>query len=346
MAMMLNNYSENMSASWFFGIDGIALEDVIKDADLLIIHRSGYSSHLAELIRICKKNKTKVLFDIDDFIFEPSEIPTLLNTLDVVNRTETHLEDQDWEKWLGTAASMKLAAKMCDGIICTTQYLADKAEEYLDLPTIVMANFLSEDQFIYSNELYELKVKNDFKRDSFFDIGYFSGTPSHNRDFAIAVGALDSLMSERDNVRLNIVGFLDLPEHFASKHSQNINRMSLTNYLELQRLISGVEINIAPLQQNSFTHGKSELKFFDAAAVGIPTIASPTASMSKAIVNNETGLIAQNHEWFEQISNLIDGYETRGFEMGHSAKNWVGGMYTPKSQSSVAVTKICSTIAW
>ena len=346
MANMLNKFCADVSASWFFGIDGIALEDVIKDADILIIHRSGYSSHLAELIRLCRINDTKVLFDIDDFIFEQSEIPMLLNTLDVVNRSETHLEDQDWEKWLGTAASMKLAAKMCDGIICTTEYLASKAELYLDLPVLVIPNFLSDDQYQYSHELFDLKNQNDFKRDSFFDIGYFSGTPSHNRDFAITVGAFDALLSERDDVRLNVVGFLDLPEYFVQKHSRNINRLPLTNYLDLQRLISKVEINIAPLQQNSFTHGKSELKFFDAAAVGIPTIASPTISMLSTIKHNKTGYFAENHEWHQRVSHLIDNFETDGFKVGITAKNWVDEIFTSSSQSTSAEQKLKSVLNW
>ena len=58
-----------------------------------------------------------------------------------------------------------------------------------------------------------------------------------------------------------------------------------------QRLIAEVEINISPLKENQFTNCKSELKFFEAAACGTLTLASPTYAFKKSIVHGVTGFL-------------------------------------------------------
>jgi glycosyltransferase involved in cell wall biosynthesis len=62
-------------------------------------------------------------------------------------------------------------------------------------------------------------------------------------------------------------------------------------------MIAEVEINIAPLQDNSFTNCKSELKFFEAAICGTLTLASPTVSFRNSIAHGKTGFLVPSHAW-------------------------------------------------
>src|SRR3954464_11452487 len=66
-----------------------------------------------------------------------------------------------------------------------------------------------------------------------------------------------------------------------------------------------------PLQYNTFTDCKSELKYFEAAAVGTVSIASPSHTYSRAIRDGDTGYLARSYEWMEVISRALqdmDGY--------------------------------------
>ena len=82
-------------------------------------------------------------------------------------------------------------------------------------------------------------------------------------------------------------------------------RVPLQDHLNLQRVIAEVEINIAPLQDNTFTNCKSELKFFEAAAVGTRTVATPTFTFRRAIRDGETGRLARTHEWDEALAEGV-----------------------------------------
>src|SRR4029077_3202618 len=79
----------------------------------------------------------------------------------------------------------------------------------------------------------------------------------------------------------------------------------LQDYLNLQRVIAEVEINIAPLQDNLFTNCKSELKFFEAAAVGTWTVATPTFTFRRAIRDGVTGRLARSHEWDAALAEAV-----------------------------------------
>ena len=63
-----------------------------------------------------------------------------------------------------------------------------------------------------SAELYEAKRNSGFRSDGTITIGYFSGSPTHNRDFAVAAPALARLMDEDPRIRLRVVGFLEVEQ--------------------------------------------------------------------------------------------------------------------------------------
>ena len=60
-----------------------------------------------------------------------------------------------------------------------------------------------------------------------------------------------------------------------------------------------------PLQFNAFTNSKSELKFFEAAAVGTLSIASPSQVYSRTIRHGDNGYIAQAHQWTNVIREAV-----------------------------------------
>jgi glycosyltransferase involved in cell wall biosynthesis len=48
---------------------------------------------------------------------------------------------------------------------------------------------------------------------------------------------------------------------------------------------------------NPFSQSKSEIKFMEAALLGIPTVASPTQAFQHAIISGENGYLAAPGDW-------------------------------------------------
>ena len=156
-------------------------------------------------------------------------------------------------------------------------------------------NFLNDEQWAYSTALREEGVGADHSAPV---IGYFSGSPSHNRDYQIAEDGLRAVLEEYPQSRLRIAGYLDVPPSL-QPYSQRIDRLPFMDFLGLQRAISEVSINISPVQHNVFAHSKSELKYFEAAAVATPTVASPAPTFTQVIDHGTNGYLADAAEWPE-----------------------------------------------
>lgn len=70
----------------------------------------------------------------------------------------------------------------------------------------------------------------------------------------------------------------------------------------------GFDVGLAPLVDLNFTRGKSNLRWLEYSAMGIPTIASPLNHFRETIRDGETGFIVKDNSediWFESIEKLI-----------------------------------------
>src|SRR4029453_19219402 len=99
---------------------------------------------------------------------------------------------------------------------------------------------------------------------------------TYQRDFAVCEPALLDLLARHPEVRFRLVGHLDLGPQWR-RFEKRIERLGLLPPAELLRAAAETDINLAPLELgNPFCEAKSELKFFEAGAVGVPTVASAT----------------------------------------------------------------------
>ena len=90
---------------------------------------------------------------------------------------------------------------------------------------------------------------------------------------------------------------------------QQIEWRSLQPLLNLPTEMARLDINLAPLEVgNPFCEAKSELKFFDAALVNVPTVASPTGPFRRAIDHGRTGFLATSgDDWYLYLKRLVQG---------------------------------------
>jgi len=195
--------------------------------------------------------------------------------------------------------------ELCDEVITTNSYLANVVNKQTGKPTSVIPNFLNREQMKISSKIYEEKKAHKFLRDDKFNIGYFSGTATHNHDFDIVTDALVEILNSNPKVNLTIVGPVELNSTL-KEFKKRIKRHPLEDFINLQRFIGNVELNIVPLQDNVFTNCKSELKYFEAAVTGTTTIASPVYTYDNAINDGQNGYLSKPDEWKEKIEAVIN----------------------------------------
>ena len=87
------------------------------------------------------------------------------------------------------------------------------------------------------------------------------------------------------------------------EESGQVRRHPYVSWRELPGLIAQVDINLAPLDlTRMFNHAKSEIKFLEAAAVGVPTIAARSA----ALLETEGALLCgTDAEWSEALTSWL-----------------------------------------
>lgn len=138
-------------------------------------------------------------------------------------------------------------------------------------------------------------------------IGYASGSRAHEADFRLIEGPLLAIFERFDNVRLAVSGYLKLPPSF-EPHAGRIVEVPFTNYGGYLAGMAQTDINIVPLVPDRFNECKSAIRFLDAAAVGVPTVASRVGDFVNVIQADRTGVLAgSEEEWIERLSDLISG---------------------------------------
>jgi hypothetical protein len=298
MIQALRTAEPRASAAWFCYDDQDGLERAIDDADILVLCRSMYNQRLACLIEIARRRGCRILFDVDDLVFDSQYVHLIMDTL------ATPLGEEFWIDWFGLTGRHGAVLKLCDAAITTNAFLAARIADYCGLHASVVPNFLNYEQIALSRRILDGKKASGFSRDDQIHIGYFSGTPTHNNDFALVADPVAQLMASDPRIMLRVVGFLDVPP-VLSPYKHRIESHPLQDFLNLQRLIGGTEINLIPLQNNTFTNCKSELKWFEAAAVGTISVATPTFPLRSAIRHAETGFLATSQAWESTLREAL-----------------------------------------
>lgn len=290
--------SEKYRNSYFFKDEITTLYHYLDDIAAIVIVRVRWSIEIDILVNKAKILGIPVLFDVDDLVFDTQLLPIVTNTLNVSFQNE-----QDYDFWFAYIGRIEQTARQADGFITTNDYLGRQLQNKFNKPYGIIPNFLNLEQLQVSKEY--LQKKRIQKSDRSFVIGYFSGTPSHINDFKTVYRELMELLKDFPDMHLKVVGFMEFPNEMNSFiQSGRVSFTPLVDFLELQRLIAEVDINIVPLVDNVFTNCKSELKFFEAAIVETPTFAHPTFTYKKCITDGSNGFLCKPGEWYDKIKDF------------------------------------------
>jgi glycosyltransferase involved in cell wall biosynthesis len=149
-------------------------------------------------------------------------------------------------------------------------------------------------------------------------VGWLGGA-SHGRDIRLVARPVREFLNRNPGWDGHLIGTDFRP---AIKHE----RIEFTNwvsvYADPRPFYEAIDFDIAlaPLQWTVFASSKSYIKALEAAALGIPVIASDAEPYRDFVVHGVTGfLVRRDHEWLTYLQQLADDEGLRE-SMGHKAR--------------------------
>jgi glycosyltransferase involved in cell wall biosynthesis len=286
--------------------DGVAAEvrhyrdasiaDLAMRADAVVVYRVPATTEVDAVVRRLKAERphVPVVFDVDDLIFDPTlrgSVPGL--------RSLTPEAEELW--WRGVAR-YRTTMEMADLFVGSTAPLCAEAARVTGLPTRQFRNGVGRAVITVSDRHLARPRRRGPLR-----IGYFSGTTTHDADWAMVEPAIVQVMQERPDVQLWLGGTLRTTAALDPVR-RRVRRLPMMPWQSLLRTLRDVDVNLAPLVEGSvFNEAKSAIKWLEAAMVQTPTVASPTQPFVEAVEHGRTGYLASTtEEWVDAVGRLLD----------------------------------------
>ena len=299
-------------------LDRVDCDAVLNSYQCFLLHRVPHRMTVERFLKKAQDLGKPVLFDIDDLVFDEDKLG-YIRALEGRSPHEVQLYRDNVKQHHRTLSLCRFALAATEPLRLAVQRM------FPHVRCFVNPNGLNDIQLSQADQA--LQINKPGTDEQIVRIAYLSGTPTHNRDFKECSRALERVLETYSYARLMLVGHLDSGEHFA-RFGERIELRPPVPWQDLPRLIRRVDINLAPLElDNPFAECKSSLKYFEAAILGVPTVASDLEPYRKCITNGENGYLCRTEqEWFHCISRLIEEPRLRE-KMGSMARkdaliNW------------------------
>lgn len=304
VAFAFNSVTHEGTALWELNMN----EDMINEwdnmanfSDIIIFQAVKHPLGLSTILAIKEKYPSKmILMEIDDDIFEiPAYSPA----------SEYYKAGSEVEKRLLAQISLS------DGIVCSTPFLS-KRMDIIGRDSIVVNNGINFNDWKYlSNNKNNSRVR----------IGWI-GAGTHDGDLRIVKDVIPNLLSMYKDIEVYFIGGVS-PYFFGMDRVYNKYEWHTIDIYPKVVASYGLDIGIAPLRDLSFNHAKSNLRWLEYSAIGIPSVVSMVDHFVSSIKDCKTGTFATTpYEWISSLSALINNKKLRE-EMGKNAynevrKNW------------------------
>ena len=294
----------------------------------LVIQRVAFTPALGELIDRMHAAGRPVIFDVDDLVFEPQ--------LTAWHRGAANQAPSEQQLYVEGVRRYLATLERCDHVLTASPLLAELAQRH-GVAAYVHRNALGGEMLAWAGELYELRRErqsSDCTGGERLVLGYGSGTPTHDVDFAEAAPAVIDILTRYPHTELWVAGPMRLPDELNS-FGARVRRFPLLAWRDWFELAAQIDINLAPLEMgNVFCRAKSEIKFVEAAALGVPTVASQIDPFAAAISHGENGFLAANPaQWLEYLDCLVEDAALRR-RIGEAARSSVLERYSPQARAA------------
>jgi glycosyltransferase involved in cell wall biosynthesis len=261
-------------------------------------------------IRELQAAGVKVLYEVDDYVHG-------------VAKAKGHAFAERFDK--ARLTEFERAMRACDGIICSTPYIATRYRAYN--PNVwVCQNGLDLGRYALTRHESETVT-----------VGWAGGT-GHGPAILPWLRELEAVMDAHPDTRFMTVGergfTTPFVERFGTRRAMEVPWAALEVY---PAAMANFDVALAPATNSGFFRGKSDLRWLEASALGIPVVADPV--VYPAIEDGVTGLHAATPAAArEAIRSLVADPALRA-QMGNAARD-----YVRTHRSSAAVAPQWSTV--
>lgn len=284
-----------LRAVWLDKQSIIAEPKLLDRALRVIVHRLDWGPDFSKIVQECRRRHIPVGYDLDDLLFLPELIAS--GARDSVTRLGPH----EIQRWIQRSEEIQRCMREADFFIGATQSIKAAAAEF-NQDCRYICNGFSPENLLMAN-LARAHSKSDDEET--VNIGYASGTATHQADFDVVAGTLWQLMREDPRLFLTIVGPLELQTRPPADVEERISIRPLVPHVNLPFELARFDINIAPLERNAFCDAKSPLKFFEAGLVDVPTIATNNPTYENVGAKSRGCLLASDQaNWYQHLRRL------------------------------------------
>lgn len=290
-----------------------------RQADAVVLFRAPYSVTVAAVVAESRRRGRPVLFAVDDLVLSP-ELAADAPALDDDSSVTAH-------GFRETLAAYARSAQVSDAFLGSTPELVEAASG-LGLPGRVERNRLGAPWLARVGAISPDRPS----REEEIRVGYFSGTDTHDDDLALIAGPLARALERFPRARLVLAGPLRIPAELARLDAR-LELRPFVPWSELPASLASIDVSLAPLDlSRRFNRAKSEVKYLEAASLGIPTIASPSPAFCRASRDGRTGWLAESAaDWEAQLGRaLADPAAAR--RLGEDARGDVLRRYAPDGE--------------
>lgn len=269
----------------------------LPGASAALFYRLPATPTVVRAIAACRALGIASYYDIDDLIFDPAHYPEPLDTYGASVSPSFHHSLQ-----LGVPL-FRAAMALCDHGIASTTRLAGFVEGVVRSGRcFVLPNGIDRHAAPY----FGLAVPR-VRRDDEVVLFYGSGTKAHNSDFLDLLGGpLLTLMARHPTLRLVITGFLSLDARFDPVRDRIVQLGWTRDLPSYWSLLAEADVNMAVLIPSPTTDCKSEIKWLEAAAMGVPSVVSATHRYVEVLEDGVDALLARDSDgWLRALDALI-----------------------------------------
>ena len=271
-------------------LDSQSINKILFDCEYLILSRWYAPEHILEVINLARKNEKKIFLHLDDYLFS---VPKSIG----INKWRRYSSPKMLE-------ALYAAAELTDGIIASTNLLADQIKSILPQSRVLVLP--------YWRSLNSTKCNsNDFSKRPYPVIGYM-GTQTHAEDLELISSDLDRLLDRNKSIVFETFG-IDIPKALLEKYPDRCFTLpKVESYHQFQSILAslGWWLGLAPLTENVFNYCKTNTKFVEYIQAGIPVIASnfgpyldtPSIGMTLNEYNQHSWLGKIEEVFFSKIS--------------------------------------------
>ncbi|RWZ67947.1 hypothetical protein ELQ92_01400 [Labedella populi] len=281
-ALLGEEVAYTTAEDWLHGPEG---------TDVLLVERDAVPAELVDaVVSTCRERGVRLVIDLDDDLLSPSSRGRLLDG----GYEEAELD------------GLQRIVAAADAVIVSTAELADRLGDAAR-DVHVVPNRLS--PVVWTDEVETVPTR----RPNAAVRVLYMGSATHVDDIAIVRSVFDGRSTRYGStIELDVVGVLDDDEDWFTRLDVPRGERSYDRFSTwLRRHHRRWDIGIAPLAKTPFNDAKSDLKFLEYTALGLPTVASADSPYAGTDANGAVLVDNDPDVWFSAIEELADSPRRR-----------------------------------